>query len=347
MGLAPENRVTIKQVAFEAGVSTQTVSRVFNNRPDVAPETRQRVQQVIARLGYQPNAIARSLIKQRTHTLGAVVAHLDQYGPQRMLLGIEQQAKELGYSLLLNLVHQPEMDNGELLLRSLLAQQVDGIIWALPAIGHNRNWLHHKNPQLSVPIIFVDVQPHKILPGVTTDHRRGGRMATEHLVAQGYQKIGLITGPLSWHSAQQRYLGWQDALTAANIPPTSEKMVEGDWSAASGQQGLHQLLEQFPDIDAVFASNDQMALGVLQAAHQLGRRIPADLAVVGYDNTPESAYYWPPLTTIRHQMIKQSQIAVNELHRMIEAQQQGEEITPPLPIFLEPQLIIRKTSTIE
>ena len=336
-----KKHVTIKQVAQEAGVSTQTVSRVLNNRPDVSPETRQLVQDVINRLGYHPSAIARSLIRRRSHTLGIVIAEIGQYGPTRRLLGIEHQAAELGYSLHLNIMHDPETSRGEQLLNQLLSWHVEGVIWAVPEIGDNRAWLQEKVPRLSVPVICINEQPHSVLPAVSVNNRAAGRLATQHLLNQGYQTIGLITGPAGWEVAHQRKLGWQDSLPAFN----DTQIFEGDWSASSGEQGLRQLLAQIPNLDAVFACNDQMALGVLQAAHQQGLRIPQDLGVVGFDNTPESAYFWPPLTTVRHQLQEQGKFAVQELVAMIEGGYRHSEHQTALDnTLLEPQLIIRKSS---
>lgn len=331
--------VTIKEVAREAGVSTQTVSRVLNDRPDVAPETRQNVQAIIDKLGYQPSALARSL-KQPRRTVGVVTAQLGQYGPMRRLLGIESKANELGYSLHLSLVHNPETDNGEQLLNDLLSWQVEGVIWAVPEISQNRSWLLNKISQLNVPILFISEQPDNVLPAVSVDNRTGGRLATEHLLAQGYRHVGLITGPLSWNVACQRKLGWQDTMLATN----SNQIVEGNWSAKSGQRGLQQLLEQYPNLDAVLACNDQMALGAMQVAHQLGIRVPEDLGVVGFDNTPEAAYFWPSLTTVRHQLNEQGKIAVEQLIESIEAKRNTVHVDLPKMTVLEPELIIRASS---
>ncbi len=334
-------QTTIRQVAREAGVSTQTVSRVLNDRPDVAPETRQLVQTVIDRLGYQPSALARSL-KQRSRTIGIVTAELGQYGPMRRLLGIDYKATELGYTLHLSLIHELETGSGEQALQYLLAWQVEGVIWAVPEIGNNRAWLHDKIPQLPVPVLFISEQHDNTVSAVAVHNRMGGCLVTEHLRAQGYQHIGIITGPLKWQVARERYLGWQDAL------PTSQtkQIVEGDWSVASGEQGLRQLLAQFPELDAVFACNDQMALGALQAAHQLRLRVPEDLGVVGFDNTPESAYLWPPLTTVRHQLLEQGKVAVEDLIGMIETQRQTGAIVQPKATVLQPELIVRKSSVV-
>jgi len=333
--------ITIKQVAEEAGVSKQTVSRVLNDRPDVASETRQRVQEVIDRLRYRPSNLARKL-KQRGHTIGVATAELGQYGPMRRLLGIDQAASELGYSLHLSLIHQLEADNSEQVLNELLAWQVEGIIWVVPEISNNRTWLQNKLSQLPVPVLLVSERTEGNLSTIAVDNRAGGRLAAEHLLEQGYQHLGLITGPLTWDVARQRRLGWQDVLPAAQ----KKQIVEGDWSAASGERGLRQLLEQYPELDAIFACNDQMALGVLQAAHQLGLRVPEDLGVVGFDNTPESAYFWPPLTTVRHQLIEQGKLAVQALVGMIESQHHNGKFAQPKVTMLQPHLVVRRSSVI-
>ncbi|MCK6626961.1 MAG: LacI family transcriptional regulator [Anaerolineae bacterium] len=338
--MSVHKQVTIRQVAQQAGVSTQTVSRVLNNRPDVAAETRELVQQIINQLGYKPSALARSLIRRRSLTLGVVIAELGQYGPMRRLIGIEQGATEFGYRLHLSLVHQPEIDNGDQILDELLAWHVDGIIWAVPEVGHNRIWLQRKISQLPVPVVLICEQPLYSEHAVSIDNRVGGLLATQHLLARGYRQIGIITGPLSWVAAQQRLLGWQEALPTYQ----NRQIFEGDWSAASGEQGLYQLRQQYPELDAVFVSNDQMALGVLQAAHQLSLCVPEDLGVVGFDNIPEAAYFTPPLTTIRHKLMDQGRIGVQRLIEMIEIRRSGMSLSSPVTSLLQPELVIRKSA---
>ena len=337
-------RVTIKQVAEQAGVSTQTVSRVLNHRPDVAPETRRRVQEIIDRLGYQASNIARSLVQGRSFTLGVACWGLEYFGPSRALTGIEQQASELGYVLLLNLTRQPGNSDVRQLLRDMLARQVDGIVWAVPEIASNRDWIAEQHSRLPIPVVFLSMRPQPGLSVAAVDNRSGGRMATKHLLDLGHQDVGLITGPLAWWEARQRQSGWQDALQEAGIPIEADLVVEGDWEAASGERGLRQLLEQRPELDAVFISNDQMALGALQAARRMGVRVPEDLAVVGFDDVPESVYFQPPLATVRQDMVELGRCAVRELGGMIEATQQGEPDVEPNTILLKPELIVRESS---
>lgn len=337
-------RITIKQVAQQAGVSAQTVSRVINDRPDVAAETRQRVLEVVERLGYQPSFIARSLIHGQSSTLGVVGMGIEYFGPSRSLVGIESQAAELGYGLLLSLIPHPQTDDGFPFLRDMLAYNVAGIVWAVPGIGSNHDWVPALVPTLSVPIVFLSTRPAAGLTVVAVDNRSGGHMATRHLLDQGYRRIGLIAGPLLWWEARERQLGWRDALTEAGLTPHSSLVVEGDWTAASGERALDTLLKQQPDVDAVFACNDQMALGALQAARNLGRRVPDDLAVVGFDDRPEAAFFWPPLTTVRQDLVDLGRRAVSELHRMIQSTHEGSPVPTSSALLLQPQLVVRESS---
>jgi LacI family transcriptional regulator len=280
----PKKRITVKEVAEAAGVSTQTVSRVVNNHPDVAPETSARVQQIIRRMGYAPNVLARGLIRGRTHTLGIVTYGLEYFGPARLLTGMDRQAAELGYSIVLNLVHVPEPNDIPALLSRVNARQVDGLIWAVPEIGSNRAWATAQAARLPVPAIFINgMEQPGALPLVGVDNQAIGRLATEHLLAGGARRVGHLAGPSSWWSARERRRGWEAALRGHGLEPRAEWVAGGDWTAQSGQQGLHALLQQEPALEAVFVANDQMALGALHAVHRLGRRVPDDVAIVGVD----------------------------------------------------------------
>lgn len=337
--------VTITQVAHEAGVSAQTVSRVLNNRPDVSQATRQRIQEIIERLNYKPNAIARGLVQRRTHSLGVIAAGLEKYGPLRTLIGIEQETRALGYSLLLSLIPDDttEQEVGDA-LEHLLSRQVDGILWSAPEIGANRKWLDTLLLRLTMPTVFMSMHPHPTVTVVDTDNRMGGKMATMHLIEQGCRRIGHICGPQSQWSALQRKLGWEDALRAADQQPEDRLLVEGDWSAASGFDGLHKLLEQTPNLDGIFVGNDQMGLGLLQAARALAINVPETLAVIGYDNIPEAAFMQPPLSSIRQHLHESGAIAVRELTRMITQQQAGEKVDERQTILVEPNLVVRRSS---
>lgn len=346
MGRIKNGQVTIKQVARDADVSSQTVSRVINNRPDVSPETRRKIQQVIDQLGYKPSAIARSLIQQRSNTLAVVAWGIDYYGPSRTVVGIEKKANELGYSLFLNLVNQPDDANHEQVMDALIARRVDGIIWAVPEVGNNHTWVKTENMEQLPPVIFLSMEPRKGISVVAIDNRDGARQAVRHLLEQGRRRIGIITGPLTWWEARERLAGWKEAMREVSLAPVETLIFRSDdWTAVNGERGMQVLWRQNPEIDAVFASNDQIALGALRIAHQLGRHIPDDLAIVGFDNIPEAAFFWPPLTTVFQQLIDVGCIAVEGLHKMIMERRLQQVHTENFSQMLRPRLIIRASSS--
>jgi LacI family transcriptional regulator len=337
-------KVTIKDVAIAAGVSHQTVSRVMNNRPDVARETRLRVLKVIEQLNYQPSAIARSLSRRHSYTLGVVTAGLKYIGPSRTLNGITRQAEDLGYGLILKELPSFHTTSIKPILDFLVSRQVDGIIWAVSEIGANRDHLQSQLNDLSIPMIFLTMEARENMFIVAVDNYLGGRMATEHLLEQGFRNVAHISGPLEWWEARQRKTGWHDALIEAGIPPSEHHWASGDWSSPSGKAAMAQILDNFPDIDAVFIGNDQMALGALHHACKCGIKVPDELAFVGFDNLPESEFFWPSLTTVRQNLRQLGNIAVQELVRIIEVNRQGEETIEPKIITLQPELIVRQSS---
>jgi len=335
--------VTIKDVAKEAGVSPMTVSRVLNDRPDVSPTTRKRVQEVIEALGYAPSEIARSLSQGRSRTLGVVSSALEFFGPSRTLVGIEKEANALGFSLMVRLIHNPLENRGENALNELIANQVAGIIWSVPEIGTQQAWLYDQLQNVPTPIVFLNMEPRTHTSLVSVDNRLGGRLATSHLLEQGYHGIGIITGPQEWWEAREREAGWCEILQQAGREPQSQMKVEADWTANGGHRAMIQLLQQAPDLDAVFVSNDSMALGALQAAASHGRVVPHDLAVVGFDDIPESAYFSPPLTTVKQDLLVVGFQAVRLLNQMLQAHRNKEPVARQLSI-VEPQLIVRQSS---
>ena len=344
--MTARKRVTISQVAREAGVSTQTVSRVVNNRPDVSPATRRQVQEVIDRLGYRPSHAARTLSRGQSYSIGVVAFGIEYFGPSRALSGIEKRASELGYTLLLYLLRDPESNSVNQVLDELLSRHVDGIIWAAPQIGDNRSWLNEESFSVSVPLVLHSMANHPESSITRVDNYAGGKLATQHLVQQEHRDIGLITGPMDWWEARERVRGWEDALAEAGIDKDESHVVYGNWSAASGERGLNQLLQQRPGMSAVFAANDQMALGALLAARKKQLRVPADLAIVGFDDVPEAAYFWPPLTTVSQPLYDMGCASVEELERLIRDSRQGAEIRPRTTV-LQPSLIVRESSTIK
>ena len=337
-------RATIKEVASVAGVSTQTVSRVINERPDVSPETRKRVQEVIKELSYQPSALARSLISQRSHTLGVVISGLKHIGPSRTLSGITSAAEEAGYSLLLKEIPSYDTEDITPIFQAFLSQHVDGIIWAVPEVGENRKRVNGLPADIDIPLVYLTMETQRNLSIVSVDNYLGGRMALSHLLDQGYRKIGHICGPLDWWEARQRMAAWKDALREAGVEYSEGHCVEGNWSSASGALAIEKLCDQYPDMDAIFVANDQMALGAMQFFAEKRIRIPEDIGIVGFDNIAESAFFSPPLTTVQQDQDKIAQVAVAEVIKIIEAEWQGLDPGPPQSTVLPPTLIVRQSS---
>jgi len=337
-------RATIKEVASVAGVSTQTVSRVINERPDVSPETRKRVQEVIKELSYQPSALARSLISQRSHTLGVVTAGLRQMGPSRTLSGISSAAEAAGYSLLLTELPRYDTEDIAPIFQAFLSRRVDGIIWAVPEVGVNRSWVNAPPAEIDVPLVYITMEPRDNLSIVSVDNYLGGRMAISHLLEQGYRRIGHISGPLDWWEARQRMAAWKDSLVEAGLEAKDNQCVEGNWSSASGAVAIAKLFDQYPDLDAIFVANDQMALSALQFFAEKKIHIPEDVGIVGFDNIAESAFFSPALTTVQQDQDNVAKIAVAEVTKLIESGWQGLEPVHPRSIILPPTLIVRQSS---
>jgi LacI family transcriptional regulator len=274
-----------------------------------------------------------------------VTAGLKFTGPSRTLNGIANRAEELGYALLLEVMLQFDLDNIKPLLQNLLARHVDGIVWAVPEVGDNRRWVGEILNDVPVTVVFLTMQPRPGVSTVAVDNYAGGTLATRHLLEQGCRRIGHIAGPQDWWEARQRKQAWQDTLQKAGLAVAQAACVEGNWSSSSAEAAFMQLLDSYPGMDAVFAGNDQMALTVLQVAHRLGRRVPQDLAVIGFDNMAESAYFWPPLSTIKHNLYELGCRAVQETVEQIEAFHREEKLEPQ-NILLSPELIVRESSMV-
>ncbi len=343
--MSENHQVTVKDVARIAGVSPGTVSNALSGKRPVSEATRQRVLDAIAELDYQPNLLARGLVSRQTGTLAVVATGLQYYGPSRTLVGIEEQATELGFSLLLDLLPRIGSSESEIdgVLRMLTARRVDGIVWAVHEVTANRDWVTASRLQELPPVVFLTMESRPGLSIVSTDNRQAAVLATDHLLQVGRRKIGLITGPLNWWEARERRAGWRESLDRASRPHDDTLVVEGDWSARSGERALHELLVRHPDLDAIFACNDQMALGVLRAAHLREIELPTDLAVVGIDNIPESAYFWPSLTTVRQHLMDVGRRSVQLLNAMVADRQQEEPTYTPVVEYLTPELIVRES----
>ncbi len=329
-------RVTISQVAREAGVSTQTISRVLNNRPDVSEETRQRVQEIIARLGYQPNALARGLVSRRTHTLGLITADFSDYFFTQVIAGAEVEARKHGYFFMLGSTERNPQDEPEY-IRLLTERYVDGILFARPSTEPDSRHLVSLLRD-RVPVVTTAYHlPGEPLTVVDVDNVDGGHQATRCLLERGHAHIAMITGPASWKSVADRSLGYGQALHEAGIAPDPALTVEGDWSYQSGYRAMQALIAHGRPFSGLFAQNDQMAIGAIRALREAGRRVPQDVAVVGYDDIPVAAYSDPPLTTIRQPMQEVGALATRLLIQAIE----NPSAVPGGEVLLKAQLVRR------
>ncbi|MFF7308963.1 substrate-binding domain-containing protein [Streptomyces sp. NPDC008137] len=286
-------RPVMADVARLAGVSKQTVSRVLNDHPAVRPETREAVLEAMRTLGYRPSRSARSLASGRTRMLGVISFDAARYGPASILTAINTAAQEAGY--LVSSIALDTADHGRVVeaVNRLSAEGADGVIAIAP-----QQWVGRAlaETDLGTPLVVLESPLDDDTPLVTGDSRTGARKATEHLLGLGHATVWHIAGPTGWTSADHRLASWQETLQAAGAD-VPDPLV-GDWGADSGYE-LGRRLARRPEVTAVFASNDQMALGLLHALHESGRSVPGEVSVVGYDDIPEAAHLLPPLTTVR------------------------------------------------
>ncbi len=333
------SRVTIADVAREAGVSTQTVSRVVNRRPDVAAATRAEVEQVIRQLGYHPSAAAQSLASHRSRTLGVAVVGLEYVGTAQTLSGIISASSAAGFTVLVNEIRSANEQPTDELIAPLLQRQVEGVIFCGPDVGGSFAKVETAFRSHSIPLIFAHSSTAaEGRAAVTIDNALGSESAAEHLVANGARTIAHIAGPMDWVEAVERRDGWRRAMQHHQLDASDDLLVEGDWGPASGAAALDELLRRVAHVDAIAVANDQMALGVLHRAHQVGIQVPAQLLVTGFDDIVEAAWTTPSLTTVRQPLFDAGCAAISLALRAIDDAESDHEITLPTT------LIVRESS---
>jgi LacI family transcriptional regulator len=336
------SKVTIKDVARACGVSAQTISRVVNNRVDVSPATREKVLAVINQMGYQPNALARSM-RQPSKTIGVIIAGLTYRGIAITLHGVITAAEAHGFNLLLKELPAFETDNMPDLIHTLLSNQVEGIIYAVPEIGDNWTNVQKKLPKHMPPIVFLKGNPSSAPITISIDNFSGSYAVTQHLIQQGYAHIAHISGPLEWWEARERKRGWAQALRDAGRSVDNRSIVEGDWSPETGREGFRMLCDRYPEMDAVFAANDQMALAVLHIAWEKRITIGKQLGVAGFDNFPGADFFCPPLTTVNQDFYTLGELAVRKL-LLINSPKRKDEDVESDAILLTPEVVVRQSS---
>jgi DNA-binding LacI/PurR family transcriptional regulator len=316
-------------VAQLAGVSYQTVSRVLHDSPNVHDETRERVLAAIRQLDYRPNSMARALVTGRSKTLGVVSFDTALYGPASTLFGIQQAAHDAGYAVSISSLRSINRDTVLSAIQQLRDQGVDGVAVIAP-LRAGVDALRHVRPDFAV--VAVEAGPDASIPVATVDQRAGAAAATEHLLNLGHKTVWHLAGPIDWKEAEDRIDGWKSALKAAGARMPA--LIRGDWTARSGYEAAQSLL-QIEELTAVLVGNDQMALGLLRRLHEAGRKVPADLSVVGFDDIPEAAYFTPPLTTVRQDFAELGRRCLHTLLGRIAGNME------PIRVVVAPELVVR------
>ena len=329
----------MKRIAGELGVSITTVSKVLNNREDIGHATRARVLAKVAELGYQPNAVARSLTLRRTHTLGVVIPDLMHSFFVEIVAGLETVASARGYGLLLCSSNEdPAKERAE--IDMLRQRQVDGIILASVNASGNTDLLQRLGP-LGIGLVMIDRDDHPVVKcdRVVTDDVEVGRLATSHLIEHGRKAIAHITGPRITH-AKRRADGYKAALKEHGVRTRAEWVVRGGFMEADGYRAMKKLLAVTPRIDAVFAANDPSAIGTMKAIWDAGLRVPEDIAVVGAGDIALGDLLRVPLTTVSWSRDEQGKQAAKLLLDRIGPQPSDRFRSVVIP----PQLIVRRSS---
>ncbi|WP_156458907.1 LacI family DNA-binding transcriptional regulator [Microbacterium sp. Leaf179] len=317
-------RVSMADVAVRAGVSAQTVSRVANGSPRVDPATRARVEKAMADLGYRMHRAARALRTGQTSTIGLVVSTLASVGNSRMLQAISEAAAARDYALAVVTVKERGIRDAFARLRS---QGVDGAV----VLNEATELARDVEPPADLHLVVVDSPPDPRFSIVQTDHAAGARAATAHLLSLGHDTVHHLAGPVRSFAAAERERGWRAALVEAGA--TVPEPVRGDWTSASGHRAARALVEA----SAVFVANDQMALGALRAFAEAGRRVPDDVAVIGFDDIVDAGEYRPPLSTVRQDF---DALGVRVVVALIAAIEGGEPVAESVPT----SLVVRESS---
>lgn len=298
-------------MAALAGVSRQTVSRVLNDHPDVAADTKQRVESAMAELGYRMNNAARALGTRRSRTIGVLASDALQYGPSRSIAALEATARESGYWVSAAFADAGDAEAVVAAVEHLVAQGVEGIVVVAP---HARTLEALDALRIGVPVVTLH-SAGRGARGLWVDQAAGARLAVAALADAGHTRIAHLAGPADWLEAESRFQGFTAELAARGLEPGP--VIAGDWSAGSGYAATAAI--RAAGVTAVFAANDQMALGLLGGLQEAGLSVPADLSVVGFDDIPDAAFYWPRLTTVRQDFDELARRAVAALIGTVEA----------------------------
>lgn len=324
----------IYDVARLAGVSHQTVSRVINNGPYTKDSTRERVLEAMKSLGYVPNAAARALVTAKTKIIGILVSDTVYYGPAGMMHAMEEEARRGGYFAISASVDPFDEESISQGIDNLRHLGIEGLVVITPQTNSVKMV---EELVTNIPVVFIDSPSQDKEFSAELDNETGARKATEHLIALGHKKILHVAGPLSWFDATPRVRGYEKAMIAAKLKP---QVIEGDWSVPTGYEIGRNLELDKSKITAIFAANDQLALGLMRALRQRGYLVPERVSVIGFDDVPESPYYEPPLTTMRPDFAELGRLAMEMILGRI---QSGKAVKTSALI---PQLVVRESTAI-
>ncbi|MEV6633228.1 LacI family DNA-binding transcriptional regulator [Actinoplanes sp. NPDC051470] len=325
-------RVTIAAIAAEAGVSVPTVSRVLNGRTDVAPETREKVEQLLSEHGYQRRAS-----RQRpggAALVDLVFNDLDSPWAVELIRGVEEVTHAAGVGTVISAVHRRSTSTRQW-LQNLRSRASDGVIFVLSGPGV----AHTELQRLGIPVVMVDPAGNagNDVPTIGATNWAGGRSATEHLASLGHRRIALIAGPKDLLCSRARLDGYRAALEEAGLD--YQAIVQGDFQHRSGFEGAAELLDRPDRPTAIFAASDTMALGAYEACRLRGLRIPDDISIAGFDDLPESRWASPPLTTVRQPLAEMGALAARTALRLA----RGEHIEVPR-VELVTELVVRDST---
>ena len=332
-------RPTINDIATKVGLSKASVSRALNGKQDVDPETRKRIFKIATQMGYVPSATARALSNGRSNCLGLLVPSLTWPWILEVLRGVAEEIERSGYSLMLYTTANGEDSERAFMSQVVPAGAVDGLALVIPPgmfeyIG--------ELAKRGMPVVVIDDRGHHPeFPTVATTNLEGGRSATQHLIDLGRRRIAMLNGQLEFGCNRDRLEGYKSALQDAGIRFEDRHTMTGYFTEESGASGIARVLESDPKVDAVFAANDLMAFGAMRAIRNSGRRIPDDVAVVGFDDIPASAITHPPLTTVHQPLYEMGRKAAG----MVMAAVRGDRIEGR--IELPTSLVVRASTVSE
>ena len=332
---------TITDVAKKAGVSIATVSRILNNQPGYSKKTKERVLQVIQELGYEPNAVARGLINKKTESIGVLFPSISSFLTSEFLDGIESVAHAKESSIIVSHT-QSNGDRTLKYLQMLNEKRVDGLIFTSSLLKEDH---YEYIKKMNVPVVLLSTEslPYS-LPYVKVNDHHAAYSATRYLIQKGHKNIGMLSGTKGDPIAgKPRVEGFKQALLDHEIEFNEHQIIycEG-FSYNDGKEKLKPLIDQFPDMTALFAASDEIAIGAISAAYRIGINVPNDLSIIGYDNLKIGEMTIPPLTTVAQPLYDMGAMAANQLYKMIEKAADVQSIIMPHKIVERESVIIKR-----